>query len=495
MNTDNQANNLFNFDENLFRSSDAFEQVFDYYFEITFGLWGFILQTLLTDSYDTPPETEFDNLTVSLTPVSDVTVGGLTDFQLMFARQGNDVLYPFDRTLNQPSQPSSQIDFFFGDSEVIKLALLQDLFSILGGEPPSVGKDRFVLGDWQKSYYNDSDITDFAFIFDFNPEQDVIQLHGSSKDYQFVNVPLLGTAIFTVEEENDYFWQGELIGIVFWNFDLQPESSYFKYVEDVPPQAATIEKITQIGTPGIELATAITTDNSGNIYVTGQTNGELGEKNNGSYDPWVAKYDSDGQLLWTKQFGSDKFDSSFSIATDNEGNFIVVGGTQGDLAGPKQAQDDDAWIIKYDQDGNLLWSEQFGTDFLNGATAIDIDDEGNIFLSGLTLKLDPRPEDDPNRIVDVQDDFWVKKYDSNGNQVWFTEVSSDLTSFALWEEAYDIALSPDGSIYASGWTYADFTGGGEFNFYDAWVSKFNENGELEWIQQFGTEELDRKSVV
>ncbi|MBD2091234.1 SBBP repeat-containing protein [Microcoleus sp. FACHB-1515] len=466
------------------------------------NFYNLLFQTLLSTD-DALPASPYDALFTTLTPASDLVFAGFGDYQLVFGRTGDDVLYPFDQRLNSAGQTPIQIDLFFGDSEVIKRFLFQDFLNILGGNPPAGGADTFVLGDWKTSYYSRLDYNDFNLIFDFNSRQDKIQLRGSASDYELVTVPFLGTAIFEKKSGSTSVFENDLIGIVFANYNLDLTSPNFKYAGTAPAIAPSQPKIKQFGTAGLELGTAIATDLQSNLYVVGATNGVIQGANSGSYDSWITKYNSEGDPLWSKQFGTSKYDIAFGATTDRFGNLYVVGGTQGDLAGSFSSVAQDSWIAKYDSNGNQLWVRQLGSEYLTAATNIVADDSGAVYVSGLTVREDPRPDTNLLKVIPLQDDFWVTKYDANGDRQWFTEVASPENSVALFDEAYGITLGRDGTVYATGWTYGDFSGQGgsleTFRYYDAWLAKFdNATGQLEKLSpnpnqevvQFGSPSFD-----
>ncbi|MGL4622287.1 MAG: Calx-beta domain-containing protein, partial [Chroococcidiopsis sp.] len=95
------------------------------------------------------------------------------------------------------------------------------------------GKDKFILGDAAKFYYNDgldatSGTGDYALVTDFDSKQDVIQLHGTASNYRLGTSPVglpAGTAIFQKTSGQD-----ELIGIVQGDSGLGLGNSYFNFV-------------------------------------------------------------------------------------------------------------------------------------------------------------------------------------------------------------------------------------------------------------------------
>ena len=96
--------------------------------------------------------------------------------------------------------------------------------------------------------------------------------------------------------------------------------------------------------------------------LTGYTYGGLdGNTNAGYNDLFVVKYNSSGTKQWTKQLGTSSSDESYGVATDSSGNVYVTGGTDGGLDGntsagyvePLQSQSQlfDLFVVKYNSDG------------------------------------------------------------------------------------------------------------------------------------------------
>ncbi|HEY9671697.1 MAG TPA: SBBP repeat-containing protein [Waterburya sp.] len=402
-----------------------------------------------------------------VTPGSDVSIGNQNS-GLVWGRSGNDSLLGFDSSVNHSEH--QKIDLFLGDLSEANL---------IGGHSQADWKDRFILGNWQQPYYVDGKglnwgLNQFSLILDFNPNQDIIQLHGTSKDYQLLDTPL-GTALFWQPDKDTI---PDLITVLPLVSHLSLDGNYFHFEGNVPPDGPVLEKTKQLGTSGYDLAVAPGTDSFGNVYVTGVTTGSLGGVNAGSDDVWFAKYDSNGNQLWIQQFGSSNFDAPLNIVTDKDGNSYLTGVTKGDLGGTNQLPGNyDVWLAKYDSNGSQVWTRQFGANQVDTSFGIDIDDNGNVYLSGFAVQ-------EESGILSFQDDPWVGKYDSNGNPQWFQTLGSSAS-----DEGYGVTVSSDGSVYSTGWTLGEL-GGVNAGLYDIWVAKHDNKGQAEWIKQFGTQDYE-----
>jgi Beta-propeller repeat len=144
------------------------------------------------------------------------------------------------------------------------------------------------------------------------------------------------------------------------------------------------ERAWQLGTSGEDVARAVATDSSGNVYVTGYTNGSLESTNAGSNDVFLSKYDSSGTLLWTRQQGTSADDFAFGVVTDSSGNVYLSGYTAGALDGNTSAGGNDLFAIKYDSSGTRQWTRQFGGTANDSPNAIALDPSGNLYLAGAT---------------------------------------------------------------------------------------------------------------
>jgi hypothetical protein len=345
--------------------------------------------------------------------------------------------------------------------------------------------DRFVLGDWNQAYYTNANPTnfglnDYGFVADFNPAQDQIQLNGAANNYQLLDVGT-GTAILRQQQTGL-----DVAGFLFGTSNLNLESPYFQYRGLTPPPGPVIQQAQQLGTPGYDIPLSASTDPSGNVYIAGGTTGSLAGSNAGLTDALIVKYDNQGNQLFAQQFGTSAYDTIYGIDTDNQGNSYVAGVTEGNLGGPKQADALDTFVAKYDSNGNQQWIRQIGENVIFNAFNLDVDpNTGDIFISGADVKYDAQNTDDA----------FVIKFDTNGNQQWQTETGTTTSSntpggLLAFDESYGVTVGKDGSVYATGWTLGDL-GGQNQGVYDNWIAKYDNNtGEQLWVTQYGTPDYE-----
>ena len=108
----------------------------------------------------------------------------------------------------------------------------------------------------------------------------------------------------------------------------------------------------QLGTSSKDYGTSVTTDSSGNIYVTGYTEGGLdGNTNSGESDIFLVKYNSSGTKQWTKQLGTSISEWGQDVTSDSSGNIYVTGSTEGGLDGNINSGSYDIFLVKYNSSG------------------------------------------------------------------------------------------------------------------------------------------------
>ena len=86
--------------------------------------------------------------------------------------------------------------------------------------------------------------------------------------------------------------------------------------------------------------------------MTGSTDGGLdGNTSSGESDIFLIKYNSSGTKQWTKQLGTSSYDSGFGVTTDTSGNIYITGQTKGGLDGNTNSGKRDIFLIKFNSSG------------------------------------------------------------------------------------------------------------------------------------------------
>jgi uncharacterized protein len=146
---------------------------------------------------------------------------------------------------------------------------------------------------------------------------------------------------------------------------------------------------------------SIAVDISCNIYIGGTTQlntlpkqiGDIRYAKGRWLNPYIAKFDRNGELLWSTKFGGDDEDNLSGIDTDRVGNIYITGKTKSNqfptlnAYQPSRLGKDDAFVAKFSPDGLPLWSTYLGGTGNDYAKAIVVDITGNIHVTGFTASI------------------------------------------------------------------------------------------------------------
>lgn len=217
------------------------------------------------------------------------------------------------------------------------------------------------------------------------------------------------------------------------------------------PGGGTAAFTKQFGGARFDGATCTAVDANEDIYVAGNTWGTVDasapnpDPTASTSDIFVAKFNAAGTRQWVKQFGSPQNDFATAIAVDNTGNVIVVGYTFGDLFGANKDPlklSTDFFILKLDPIGTQILSLQDGTPLADELWSVTTDRNNDIYVGGGT-------QGNLFSIGNSGDfDSFVLRYTSAGNLVWARPLS---VNFALRDIARAIVLDEvRGSLYVAG---------------------------------------------
>lgn len=279
--------------------------------------------------------------------------------------------------------------------------------------------------------------------------------------------------------------------------------------------------------------------NASGIFVVGDTESAYpGASNpNGIDEPFVAEYDTSGNLQWLKQYSSSQDVSPEFLCADESGNLIFAG-LIADSAGGQ-----DLFVQKVDSSGNTLWKETYGNDASDLMNGVTMDASGDVYAVGSVGG--PFPG---NKTATLSEPFVLKLDGGTGATVWLQQfgdsstfpifypsdiqaipggkldlfggnVLNDNSGFPyvqfevmqmdaasgspLWHFQFGDALAnipgplivdPNGNIYAAGLTPSALASNVTSHTQDIFLAKIDSSGNGVWAQQFGAE-LDGPPLI
>jgi len=233
-----------------------------------------------------------------------------------------------------------------------------------------------------------------------------------------------------------------------------------------------------IGGSSIDIGTGISELPNGNLVISGYTSSSDGDipDNKGNFDALLIKTDNSGQILWTKVYGGSKVDLTYSHVMTADGGFVLGGGTYSDDGNVTiNHGDQDAWILKTDSSGNLLWQQSSGGGDVDVCYALTSDINGNIYGCGTTNSTNGNFQNHGSY------DVFVLKYGPGGNKLWNKTYGG-----SNYETAQSIIVDSRQNIVLGGYTRS-FDGDvhANFGYGDSWVLQINGNGSIVKEKNFG----------
>ena len=187
----------------------------------------------------------------------------------------------------------------------------------------------------------------------------------------------------------------------------------------------------------------IVENNNGEFIVVGASDSNDVDisNNKGSYDFWIVKSESGGNMVWEKSFGGAEIDEARGIVPSGDGNYIIVGDTrshQQDVTINNGAAD--LWVIKVSDNGELFWDSAIGGSNFDVARSVNPTSDGGFVIAGSS-----RSSDGDVAKNQGQNDAWVVKINTEGLLVWETTIGGANIDFA-----YDAVQLNNGTIIAVG---------------------------------------------
>jgi hypothetical protein len=274
----------------------------------------------------------------------------------------------------------------------------------------------------------------------------------------------------------------------------------------------------QIGGSGNDGGRGIATDSNGNIVVVGNyistTLSIYGSSasfttlaNAGSNDVFIVQYNSSGTPQWARRIGGTTDDTGHRVATDSNGNIVLVGiyasttltiyDTDGTTAFTTLANagDNDGFIVQYNSSGTPQWARQIGGSGSDSIFAVATDSNGNIIVYGSYLSSPVSIYGSSTSFTTLANaggrDILIVKYNSSGTPQWARRIAGTLDE----SEFGAVATDSNGNIVVAGFygsttlsiygSSASFTTLANAGDNDVFIVKYNSSGDPQWARRIG----------
>jgi|GEM_PF-1171225 len=266
-------------------------------------------------------------------------------------------------------------------------------------------------------------------------------------------------------------------------------------------------------TGGVEYGFGLAANSDGSVLATGYFEGSVtfgqGETNvttlvsAGITDSFIAKYNANGSLAWTKRLGGGFVEWGYGISNNLDGTFVITGvfGSGSAVFGQGESNQTtlssagsyDMYVAKYSSEGNLIWAKSAGGTNQDWGRDIVMHSDGSSTVQGFFTgsMLFGQGEANAATLVSTgNNDIYIAKYNSNGTLVWARRAGG-----VNDDGGDDIIGTQDGSVIVTGKFEgtAVFAGEGGANAItlvsaggsDAYIAKYNANGTLVWARRAG----------
>ena len=232
---------------------------------------------------------------------------------------------------------------------------------------------------------------------------------------------------------------------------------------DPPASNSIITFSRQFGNTGTEAAYAGLETSDGSFVLAGVKSASTGSNLVlNSDDGHIIKTDGLGQLIWEKNFGGSQDDGFYDIKETGDGGLVAAGFTSSLANG---ALTSDAWLIKVDGNGNLLWQKTYDEGTREVARSISATSDGGFVLTGVAT-----PDTGSRKI-------YVVHTDADGNKIWshmYEIGSGDNTGYSIVEAS-------NGDFVIVGQAFFGVPSGQE----DIVLLRIDKDGNELWHKTFG----------
>jgi hypothetical protein len=181
--------------------------------------------------------------------------------------------------------------------------------------------------------------------------------------------------------------------------------------------------------------------------------GDKTQENQGGFDYWILKIDSNGLKQWDAGFGGGSAEYLQTISQTRDHGFILGGTSYSEISGDKtqgSQGSSDYWMVKTDSNGLKQWDYRFGGNGTESLSSLLQTPDGGHILGGYS---NSNISGEKTEATQGSSDYWVVKIDSNGLKQWDTEFGGSDA-----DELKSIRLTSDNGYILAGSSLSEISG-------------------------------------
>ena len=161
---------------------------------------------------------------------------------------------------------------------------------------------------------------------------------------------------------------------------------------------------------------------------------------------WVHKINLSGEIEWRQYFGGTNNDRSYDAVQTTAGDFIIVGTSESDDVDISQPRGGyDVWVIKLNQNGQMIWERSFGGSQYDAANAVVLDQTENIVVFGNSFSEDQDVSSPLGR-----SDMWLLRLSQEGDLL-----SEQSFGGAAFDLGRDLTFDSKGDLWLVGYSQSE----------------------------------------
>jgi hypothetical protein len=219
------------------------------------------------------------------------------------------------------------------------------------------------------------------------------------------------------------------------------------------------------GGPDSDLAYGILLTADGGTLIAGSANNaQLHGHGNIRGNARLIRTDSEGELLWERDYGGQVPGAFFAMIQALDGEYVLLG----EQSSADDGGNTDLYLVKVDDEGNEIWSHTYGTSSVETGRGVQQTADGGYILIGSTTS-----------VPETYASIYLVKTDAQGNEAWSRAYSDQFLHLG-----WGVIQMPDGGYIFAGFSAPDHDAR------DILAMKIDAAGDVEWSRTWDYGGLD-----